>query len=103
LFFVLAGKGEAVFSNSSSSSQGSSQPTGPQQQQQQRVQVSPGDVAVFPPGVVHGVDNPGGSQLYCLQMMLPNEFFVEFVRSGEEAGRLDVTDVQALAAAASCG
>lgn len=102
LFFVLAGKGEAVFSNNSS--QGSSQPTGPQQQQQQqRVQVSPGDVAVFPPGVVHGVDNPGASQLYCLQMMLPNEFFVEFVRSGEEAGRLDVLDVQALAAAASCG
>jgi mannose-6-phosphate isomerase-like protein (cupin superfamily) len=119
LFFVLAGKGEAVFragaaaadtsdnatnsatanvTDNPSSSNVTDNPSSPQ-----RVLMSPGDVAVFPPGVVHGVDNPGDSQLYCLQMMLPNEYFVEWVRSGEEAGRLDVAAVQRLAAAASCG
>jgi mannose-6-phosphate isomerase-like protein (cupin superfamily) len=100
LFFVLAGKGEAVFKAAGGSGQNGD---GPDSRQPQRVPVSPGDVAVFAPGVVHGVDNASGSQLYCLQMMLPNEFFVEFVRSGEEAGRLDVTAVQRIAAAASCG
>jgi mannose-6-phosphate isomerase-like protein (cupin superfamily) len=100
LFFVLAGKGEAVFKAAGGSGLNSE---GLKSRQPQRVSVSPGDVAVFAPGIVHGVDNPSGSQLYCLQMMLPNEFFVEFVRSGEEAGRLDVTAVQRIAAAASCG
>ncbi|KAF6256914.1 hypothetical protein COO60DRAFT_1640359 [Scenedesmus sp. NREL 46B-D3] len=46
-----------------------------------------GDVAVFPPGVLHGVDNESDQQLYCLQMMLPNESFVEWVRSGTAAER----------------
>lgn len=55
----------------------------------QRFALSPGDVVVFPPGVVHGVDNlpapPGqpGQRLYCLQCMLPNEAFVEYVQSGD--------------------
>jgi hypothetical protein len=36
-------------------------------------------------------------------MMLPNESFVEWVRSGTAAGALDVAALQRLAAAASCG
>jgi mannose-6-phosphate isomerase-like protein (cupin superfamily) len=95
LFFVLAGKGEAVFGEVGDGADAG--------RGVQRVVVGPGDVAVFPPGVVHGVDNPGDSQLYCLQMMLPNEAFVEWVRSGQEAGSLDVSALQRLAAAASCG
>ena len=95
LFFVLAGKGEAVFGEGGDGADAG--------RGVQRVVVGPGDVAVFPPGVVHGVDNPGESQLYCLQMMLPNEAFVEWVRSGQEAGSLDVSALQRLAAAASCG
>jgi oxalate decarboxylase/phosphoglucose isomerase-like protein (cupin superfamily) len=95
LFFVLAGKGEAVFGEGEDGADGN--------MRVQRVVLGPGDVAVFPPGVVHGVDNPGDSQLYCLQMMLPNEAFVEWVRSGQEAGSLDVSALQRLAAAASCG
>jgi hypothetical protein len=35
-------------------------------------------------------------------MMLPNESFVEWVQSGEAAGVLDINQLQALAAAASC-
>lgn len=107
LFFVLAGKGEAVFSTPGMAGAGShadsKSGTAQDKAHPQRVTVSPGDVAVFPPGVVHGVDNPSDSQLYCLQMMLPNEAFVEFVRSGEEVGKLDVSAVQRIAAAASCG
>jgi len=94
LFLVLGGKGQAVYHCCDSSSDSSSE---------QRVEVSPGDVAVFAPGVLHGVDNASGDQLYCLQMMLPNEAFVEWVQSGEAAGSLDVSALQRMAAAASCG
>jgi quercetin dioxygenase-like cupin family protein len=103
LFFVLAGKGEAVFRPGTAAAAAGTDDLSSSSSGAQRVVMSPGDVAVFPPGVVHGVDTPGSSQLYCLQMMLPNESFVEWVRSGEEAGRLDVAAVQRLAAAASCG
>eukprot|EP00882_Tetradesmus_deserticola_P018714 GHRQ01020099.1.p1 GENE.GHRQ01020099.1~~GHRQ01020099.1.p1 ORF type:complete len:248 (+),score=103.20 GHRQ01020099.1:101-745(+) len=87
LFFVLAGQAVAVHG-----------PGG-----RERSVMDVGDVAVFPPGVLHGVDNDSDRQLYCLQMMLPNESFVEWVRSGTAAAALDVTELQRLAAAASCG
>lgn len=38
-----------------------------------------------------------------LQMMLPNEHFVEWVQSGQAAGKVDLGALQRLAAAASCG
>jgi mannose-6-phosphate isomerase-like protein (cupin superfamily) len=52
LFFVLAGKAEGVSGT-----------------EQQRTALTAGDVAVFPPGVLHGIDNPSSTeQLYCLQV-----------------------------------
>ncbi|EFJ49623.1 hypothetical protein VOLCADRAFT_35798, partial [Volvox carteri f. nagariensis] len=64
LFFVLAGEGVA-FCNG------------------QRFPVRAGDCVVFPPRAVHGIDNTStGSKLYCLQLMTPNESFVEHVKSG---------------------
>jgi quercetin dioxygenase-like cupin family protein len=69
LFFVLSGHGEAVCEGA-------------------RWAVGPGSVVVFPPGVLHGLDNAGPGNLYCLQMMLPNEEFGELVESGRDLGRL---------------
>jgi quercetin dioxygenase-like cupin family protein len=57
------------------------------------VPLKAGDVAVFPPHVVHAVDNPSGRRLYCLQMMLPNEMFSEYVTGGMLMGALDGGDV----------
>ncbi|GIL51058.1 hypothetical protein Vafri_7157 [Volvox africanus] len=75
LFFVLAGEGVA-FCNG------------------QRFPVSPGDCVVFPPHTVHGIDNISSqSKLYCLQLMTPNEAFVEHVKTGEAMGRLDDEDL----------
>jgi quercetin dioxygenase-like cupin family protein len=52
-----------------------------------------GDVAVFPPHVVHAIDNPSSRRLYCLQMMLPNDMFAEYVTSGSLLGPLDRDDM----------
>jgi mannose-6-phosphate isomerase-like protein (cupin superfamily) len=52
LFFVLAGRAVGVHG-----------PGG-----RERVAMEVGDVAVFPPGVLHGVDNESDQQLYCLQV-----------------------------------
>ena len=61
-----------------------------------------GDVCVFPPGSVHGIDNldPSG-RLYCLEFMVPNERFAEMVRSGTQDS-LDDDDLCALVAR-GCG
>jgi mannose-6-phosphate isomerase-like protein (cupin superfamily) len=97
LFFVLAGRGEAVFGGGSS---GGSDEDG-QVAQQQRVRLTAGDVAVFAPGLRHGIDNANDAdQLWCIQLMLPNEAFVEWVSGGELAGGIDL---ELAAAAASCG
>lgn len=32
-----------------------------------------GDVVVFRPGAVHGIDNGPDSRMYCLELMVPNE------------------------------
>ncbi|KXZ49198.1 hypothetical protein GPECTOR_22g788 [Gonium pectorale] len=74
LFFVLAGEGVAVCNG-------------------QRFTVRAGDCVVFPPRAVHGIDNDTGHKLYCLQLMTPNEAFVEHVKSGEPVGRLDDEDI----------
>ena len=62
--------------------------------------LSAGDVAIFPPGSVHGIDNLDG-RLYCLEFMVPNERFAEMVRSGTEDS-LDEDDLCALVAR-GCG
>lgn len=59
LFFILAGSGEGF--------------CGPPGPAQQRFPVAAGDVVVFRPGSVHGIDNSPASRMYCLELMLPNE------------------------------
>jgi quercetin dioxygenase-like cupin family protein len=77
MFFVLSGSGSA-FCNGSSFS------------------LSAGDCVVFPPGSVHGVD--ADEKMYCLELMLPNEQFAEFVRSGIVQNGYDADDSCILAA-----
>ncbi|KAG2495121.1 hypothetical protein HYH03_006731 [Edaphochlamys debaryana] len=79
LFFVLAGEGVAYCNG-------------------QRFTVTAGDCVVFPPMAVHGIDNKSDAKLYCLQLMTPNEAFVEHVKSGTPVGRLDDEDLCNLSA-----
>ena len=44
--------------------------------------VGPGSVVVFRPTLTHGIDVDAGAPMYCLQMMLPDDSFADFVRSG---------------------
>lgn len=74
LFFVLAGSGEAFCDG-------------------ERFPLSAGDAVVFPPTTVHGIDNGAAGRMYCLELMLPNEMFAEFVRQGTDAGSLDARDL----------
>ncbi|GBF98572.1 hypothetical protein Rsub_11297 [Raphidocelis subcapitata] len=74
MFIVLGGEGVGI-SNSD------------------KVPLRAGDVAVFPPHVVHAIDNPSARRLYCLQMMLPNDMFAEFVTSGSLLDPLDRDDM----------
>ncbi|PSC71611.1 cupin [Micractinium conductrix] len=74
LFFILAGEGVGFCGD-------------------QRFPVRAGDVVVFRPGSVHGIDNGDGSRMYCLEAMFPNESFAEMVRSGEDTGGLTGEDL----------
>lgn len=74
LFFILAGEGEG-FCNS------------------ERFPVKAGDVVVFPPTSLHGIDNSPNSKMYCLELMLPNDMFAEFVKQGRPAGALRDDDM----------
>lgn len=76
LFFVLAGSGTACCNESV-------------------LPIAAGDCVVFPPGTVHGVN--ASEKLYCIELMLPNEEFAEFVRRGLEA-TYDADDSCVLAA-----
>lgn len=59
----------------------------------EKVPLRAGDVAVFPPHVVHAIDNTSDARLYCLQMMLPNDMFAEYVTSGSLLDPLDASDM----------
>jgi quercetin dioxygenase-like cupin family protein len=84
LFFVLAGTGTAGCDGT---------PT----------PLAPGDVAIFPPASVHGLDaDPGQAPLVCLELLAPNDAFAERVRAGEMTGRLADEELCALAAV-GCG
>lgn len=83
LFFVLSGEGQA-FCNG------------------HHFPVGAGDIVVFPPTTLHGIDNGPFSKMYCLEMMLPNEMFAEFVKMGRPTGGLDNDDMCALVAL-GCG
>jgi quercetin dioxygenase-like cupin family protein len=79
LFFVLAGAGEGFAGGA-------------------RFPLRAGDAAVFRPGAEHGIDvGAGGGRLYCLELMLPNEAFAEFVRAGTRARGLGLDDLCVLA------
>ena len=79
LFLVLAGDGESFCNH-------------------HRQPVKAGDVVVFPPGSVHGIDNGPASRMYCIELMLPNEMFAELVHSGRSTGGLDDLDLCVLLA-----
>ena len=72
LFFVLAGEGLGVVGGREGQRMLQQQQQQGQQQQSKghefHVRLKPGDVAVFPPGVVHALDNPYAERLYCLQV-----------------------------------
>ena len=74
LFFILAGDGIGFCDD-------------------ERFPVTAGDVVVFPPTSLHGIDNGPDSKMYCLELMLPNDMFAEFVRQGQPAGRLRDDDM----------
>ncbi|KAI3436670.1 hypothetical protein D9Q98_006086 [Chlorella vulgaris] len=78
LFFILAGQGTAFCGS-------------------ERFPVTAGDVVVFCPGAIHGIDNDSSSRMYCLELMVPNEQFAEFVRTGTDTGRLAADDLCVLA------
>lgn len=64
--------------------------------------LAPGDVAIFPPTSVHGLDADAGGPLVCLELLCPNDSFAEKVRSGELTGSLADEELCALAAV-GCG
>ena len=49
----------------------------------ERFPVGPGDIVAFHPGSTHGIDNGLDQRMYCIEVMLPDEDFAEFVRQGE--------------------
>ncbi|CAG9466310.1 unnamed protein product [Pedinophyceae sp. YPF-701] len=85
LFFILAGEGEAFCDG-------------------QRFPIGPGAMASFPPMSIHGIDVAEDSErgMYCLELMLPNDAFAEFVRSGESVGHFTDDDLCMLIAV-GCG
>jgi gentisate 1,2-dioxygenase len=64
LFFILSGEGEGFCNN-------------------ERFPVRPGDIIVFHPGSTHGIDNGKEERMYCVEIMLPDQNFAEFVRAGQ--------------------
>lgn len=79
LFLIMAGDGESFCND-------------------HRQPIKAGDVVVFPPGSVHGIDNGPASRMYCIELMLPNQMFAELVHSGRSTGGLDDLDLCVLLA-----
>ncbi|KAK9845105.1 hypothetical protein WJX74_010662 [Apatococcus lobatus] len=84
LFFILQGTGTGFCND-------------------QRFPVQAGDVIVFPPGSLHGIDNGQNGSMFCLELMLPNDMFAEFVQQGQPAGPLRQEDLCILISADSTG
>ena len=60
----------------------------------ERFRCAPGDVVVFPPGVLHGIDNGLQEAMYCVEVLLPIGGqdawkFAEFVRTGDQTALSD--------------
>ena len=67
-----------------------------------RFPVQAGEVVIFPPTSLHGIDNGPGGRMYCLEFMDPNDMFAELVLSGTPAGSLSAEDLCTLISA-GCG
>ncbi|MFE1748906.1 cupin domain-containing protein [Coleofasciculus sp. H7-2] len=76
MFFVLKGQGLATCDGKT-------------------VPMRPGDSLLVPPTGIHKIENTGGDRLYTLCFMVPNEDFVELIRSGVPV-ELDEEDLRVL-------
>jgi len=55
------------------------------------VRLQPGCVVVYPPGSEHGIDvDERGGGMVCLELMLPDEGFADYVRAGTRHEALDL-------------
>lgn len=76
MFFILKGEGQATCDGKT-------------------VSLSPGDSVLVPPTGTHVIENTGSQRLYALCFMVPNEDFVELIRSGTPV-ELDEEDLRVL-------
>ncbi len=76
MFFVLKGQGLATCDGKT-------------------VPIHPGDSLLVPPTGIHKIENTGSDRLYTLCFMVPNEDFVELIRSGVPV-ELDEEDLRVL-------
>ncbi|MEG3862704.1 cupin domain-containing protein [Microcoleus sp. herbarium12] len=76
MFFVLKGRGQATCDGKT-------------------VIIKPGDSLLVPPMGTHVIENTGSERLYTLCIMVPNEDFVELIRSGTPV-ELDEEDMRVL-------
>lgn len=76
MFFILRGEGEATCDG-------------------KFVPIRAGDSLLVPPTGTHEIRNTGSTRLYALCIMVPNEDFIELIRSGTPV-ELDEEDVRVL-------
>ena len=76
MFFILKGEGKASCDGKS-------------------IKISGGDSILMPPTSNHIIENIGSNRLYALCIMVPNEDFVELIKSGTPVD-LDEEDMQVL-------
>ncbi|TAG88773.1 MAG: cupin domain-containing protein [Oscillatoriales cyanobacterium] len=76
MFFVLKGQGRATCDGKT-------------------VTIKAGDSLLVPPTSTHVIENTGNERLYTLCIMVPNEDFVELIRSGTPV-ELDEEDLRVL-------
>ena len=81
MFFVLRGEGRATCDGKT-------------------IAIREGDSLLVRPTGIHTIENIGGSRLYTLTIMVPNEEFAELIRSGMPA-ELDEEDLAVLQGKAS--
>lgn len=79
MFFVLKGEGVAICDGKT-------------------VKIQAGDSILVPPTGTHVIKNTGSTRLYALCIMVPNEDFVELIRSGTPV-ELDEEDLTVLSRA----
>lgn len=79
MFFVLKGEGVAICDGKT-------------------VRIQAGDSILVPPTGTHVIKNTGSTRLYALCIMVPNEDFVELIRSGTPV-QLDDEDLTVLSRA----